>query len=312
MSGGEDSSCHVERVASAIVTVELSQVRTRDGRTLVVERRLVDSVDRRGSGDSVSGRVGPKVVFEAGMGASRHTWGAVAPIVAREAETVTYDRSGLGDSPVDDHPRNLARLASDLVDVVDSLGDGPLALVGHSWGGPVIRRAAEQRPNRIVGLVLVDVTEETCDLFFGKGAERQTKFAMALTPAIGRLGLLRLASRRFARSLPEPSASGMRSVDGTAAAARTQQAELRDHIVDLQGLLDRPPVLPEVPVTYISGGHTTWVERSRRPELIAAHRRAAEASALGRHVIAPASSHYVPLTDAALVAAEIERIVSAS
>lgn len=285
------------------MTTELEWVRTRDGRSLRVERHTPEGPVR-----SSTGGVAPTVVVESGMGASRHMWGATLALVDEWATTVSYDRSGLGDSPADPAPRRLDRLAADLVDVLDHLGVGPFVLVGHSWGGPIIRRAAEQVPDRIAGLVLVDVTEETCELFFSATSERQTRMMLPLLPLIARTGALRIPVKQLARSLPASSAARMRQVDGTVAAARAQQAELRHHIEDLQGLLDEPPLLPDIPVTYISGTEEVRMERGQRPALVVAHRRAAASLRQGRHVTADRSGHYVPFTEPALVAEEIRRI----
>jgi pimeloyl-ACP methyl ester carboxylesterase len=197
------------------------RARTRDGRELFVES---------------SGSGTPVVVFEAGMGGSRCSWGAVTPAVAPRTTAVVYDRSGLGRSPHDPAPRVLSRLVDDLVDVLDHLGDGPFVLVGHSWGGPIVRCAAAEVPDRVAGLVLVDQTDEGCDLFFAKAAERQVRLAGPLMPAMARLGLLRLAVRRLAAQLPEPAARAMRAEDGTVAAARTQQSEMAASLDDLRRL----------------------------------------------------------------------------
>ncbi|UDY35606.1 alpha/beta fold hydrolase [Dermatobacter hominis] len=283
--------------AGGAMSWRIERVATRDGRELYLERR--DSTE--------PGR--PTVVFEAGMGMSHHTWGAVVARVAPVVATAAYDRSGLGRSAADPGPRPLARLADDLVDVLDHLGDGPFVLVGHSWGGPIIRRAAESVPERIAGLVLVDVTDETCDLFFSRSTEVQTRLMLPLLPVVARTGALRRPIDRLAAMLPEPSASGMRRDDGTVAAARAQQAELRGHIADLRELLERPPALPDVPVTYVSGTSASRMEATRRPALLEAHRAAAAALPRGRFVGAERSSHHVPFTEPDLVAAEVLRIV---
>src|SRR5688500_15138546 len=99
-------------------------VRTRDGRSLYVER---------------AGTGAPTVVFESGMGCSRDAWALVAPTVAMRAGVVVYDRSGLGRSPADERPRTFDRLVDDLCDVLDAVGAPPYVLVGHSWGGPIVR-----------------------------------------------------------------------------------------------------------------------------------------------------------------------------
>ena len=270
------------------------ELRTRDGRRLHGERF--------GAGD-------PVVLFEAGMGASRNSWGAVVPAVAERTAAVVYDRSGLGRSPRDPGPRPLAKLVDDLVDVLGQLGDGPVVLVGHSWGGPIIRCAAAQEPERIAGLVLVDQTDEGCDLFFSKANERQVAFMKPILPVLARSGALRLGVEKLAASLPEPWATAMIEEDGTVASARVQVDEVADNVDDLRRLRDDPPVLPDVPVSIISGTRNGFLERNRRGELIAAHRARAEALPQGRHVEATSSSHYVPFTDAPLVVDEILRTV---
>jgi pimeloyl-ACP methyl ester carboxylesterase len=270
------------------------QINTRDGRRLFAER---------------AGAGTPTVVFEAGMGASGNMWGAVVPLVAERTSTVVYDRSGLGRSPADTRQRTLDRLADDLVDVLDHLGDGPFVLVGHSWGGPVVRVAAARVPDRIAGIVLVDATDEDCELFYSKGNERQSKLMIRFGPMMARLGLIKLGVKKLATHLPQPAADRMRAEDGTVAAARAMGAELSGCIVDTRALRTNPPVLPDVPVTVISGMVTTRVERNRRPELIAAHRARAAAHPQGRHVEATRSSHHVPFTEPGLIAAEITRIL---
>jgi pimeloyl-ACP methyl ester carboxylesterase len=238
-------------------------------------------------------------------------WGAVVPLVAERASTVVYDRSGLGRSPADRQPRTLDRLADDLIDVLAHLGDGPFVLVGHSWGGPVVRVAAARVPERIAGVVLVDATDEDCELFFSKANERQSKLVIRVGPMMARLGLIKLGVKKLAAQLPQRAADRMRAEDGTVAAVRTMGAELRGCIADTRALRANPPGLPDVPVTVISGMVTTRVERNRRPELIAAHRARAAAHPHGRHVEATRSSHYVPFTEPELVAAEIARILDA-
>jgi pimeloyl-ACP methyl ester carboxylesterase len=279
-----------------VTAVTEQHISTRDGRRLYAER---------------AGGGRPVVVFEAGMGASRNMWGAVAPIVAERTSTVVYDRSGLGRSPADTQPRTLGRLADDLVDVLDHLGAGPFVLVGHSWGGPIVRVAASRVPDRIAGIVLVDATDEDCELFYSKANERQSTMMIRFGPAMARLGLIRLGVKKLAAQLPQPAADGMRAEDGTVGAVRTMGAELASCIADTRALRANPPELPDVPVTVISGMVTTRVERGRRPDLIAAHRIRAAAHPRGRHVEATASSHYVPFTEPELIATEVQRMLDA-
>jgi pimeloyl-ACP methyl ester carboxylesterase len=261
----------------------------------------------------VYGEGSPTVVFEAGMGASRSSWGAVLPGVAERTTAVVYDRSGLGRSPADPGPRDLRRLVDDLVDVLDHLADrgsAPFVLVGHSWGGPIIRGAAAQRPDRVAGLVLVDATDELCDLITTKGNERLERWSRPVVPVLARLGLVRMMVKQQAASLPEPARGEMIAEDGTPTSMRAYQAESAPSIPDLRRLRAHPEPQPDVPVTLISGGKSGRLGRKRRDALVAAHRTRAEAAPRGRHVIAPDSGHYVPFTDPALVTAEILRLIT--
>lgn len=274
-----------------------SAVRTRDGRELHVERH--------GEGE-------PVVVFEAGMGASHHSWGAVLPAVAERTSVVLYDRSGLGRSAADPQPRVLSRLVDDLVDLLDALGPGPFVLVGHSWGGPIVRGAAARVPDRVAGLVLVDQTDEGCELIMTPANERLSRWSAPLMPLLARVGLIGMAVRRLSASLPEPHAEGLRREDTTVAAMRAHRAEVVGSIADLRHLRDHPEPLPDVPVTLISGGRSGRMGRGRREALIAAHRARAESLPQGRHVVAPDSAHMVPFTDPTLIATEILRLLPAS
>jgi pimeloyl-ACP methyl ester carboxylesterase len=271
-------------------------IETTDGRRL--------AADRRGEGASV-------VVFEAGMAASRHSWGAVAPLVAERTTTLAYDRSGLGDSPPDDQPRRLDRLADDLLDVLDHLGE-PAVLVAHSWGGPVVRTVAARAPERVAGMVLVDQTDEGCALYFRKGFEQQEQRFARLVPALARLGVTRLLVKRLTGNLPAEDRKAMSAKDGSVAQARTHRAELLTCNADLRRLHDEPLTVPDVPVTYLSGTKPTRFSATQRECLVAAHRAAAEALPQGRHVEAKESGHMVLIDEPDLVAAEVLRIVDLS
>lgn len=269
------------------------RVATPDGRTLHLERL---------------GEGTPTVVFESGMGVSRSMWGAVAPKVAERTSVAVYDRAGLGRSPAAPGPRHLDHLVADLEVVLDHLGAGPFVLVGHSWGGPVVRAEAAARPGRVAGLVLVDQSDERCDLFFSKANERQSTWGPRLLPLAARLGLLRIPVKKLSVHLPEEWAAAFRAEDGIPSAVRTQIAELASSTEDLRRLRDHPLTLPDVPVSVISGMQNGPGERARRPAIIEAHRETAAALPQGRHVEAPASSHYVPFSEPDLVVAEVLRV----
>ncbi len=71
---------------------------------------------------------------------------------------VAVDQRGQHDSPGPDDPAayEVHCLAEDLLALVAALGDGPVHLVGHSFGGLVARAAVLQDPKAFRSLVLMD------------------------------------------------------------------------------------------------------------------------------------------------------------
>lgn len=99
----------------------------------------------------------PSVVLESGIAASSLSWRLVQPEVAKFTRVCSYDRAGLGWSDPAPTPRTCARIAGELDRLLLSAGiPGPYVLVGHSFGGFVVRHYATLYPGKVAGMVLVD------------------------------------------------------------------------------------------------------------------------------------------------------------
>ncbi|MCG8916058.1 alpha/beta hydrolase [Actinokineospora sp. PR83] len=254
---------------------------------------------------------GPTVVFEAGLAATRSYWAPVRAALAGAAATVAYDRSGLGRSAPAPGPRDLPTLAADLNDLLTALGPGPYVLVGHSWGGPIVRVAAAAEPARVAGLLLLDPTDEAGEALFTPSMRRAERAVQLGSAAPARVGLLGVAFRGLLAGLPEDAAAEMRAEAFTPAAVRTRAAELRTLAADVLSLRDNPCDLPDVPLTVVSAGLTTAGMPARvRAEIEASHRHRAATSTRGRHVVAHRSGHMVPVSEPELVADEIRRLLA--
>jgi pimeloyl-ACP methyl ester carboxylesterase len=95
------------------------------------------------------------VVFLHGWIDDLHVWGPViAALSVHGFETVRLDLAGFGDRTQANGPFTFDRFAADLLAVVDAV-DKPFVLVGHSMAAPVVELAAEARPERALGLVLL-------------------------------------------------------------------------------------------------------------------------------------------------------------
>lgn len=116
----------------------------------------------------------PTVVLVAGLRDSAEDWSiaeknaaAVFPEIAKFTRVCAYDRPGtpVGDKPSRSdpapQPTDAGAAVADLHALLIAAGEGgPYVLVGHSYGGLIVRLYASTYPNEMSGLVLVDVLSE--------------------------------------------------------------------------------------------------------------------------------------------------------
>lgn len=112
----------------------------------------------------------PTVVVENGLGDFSFDWVLVQSRVSSFTRICTYDRAGYAWSDPGPKPRTFAQLNLELRDALTSLGEhGPFVLVGHSYGGPVVRNFALTHPGEVAGIVFVDAAHEGLRVGIGGG-----------------------------------------------------------------------------------------------------------------------------------------------
>lgn len=138
------------------------------------------------------------VVFESGIAATSLNWFRIQESVSEFAATVSYDRLGLGWSDRATSSRTPSNVAAELRALLQSAGvRPPYVLVGHSFGGLVVRRFALCWPEEVSALVLVDPMrcEEWPPLEPGRQAEVERGLRMSsIAGHLARIGVMRLAA----------------------------------------------------------------------------------------------------------------------
>jgi pimeloyl-ACP methyl ester carboxylesterase len=278
----------------------------------------------------------PAVVFDAALGGSSLSWTYVQPAVAAFTAACVYDRAGFGWSDAGPMPRTAQRLAAELHTL---LADGgiapPYVLVGHSFGGLVMRAYASSHPENVAGFVFVDPAhpEEWC----APSSEARERLQRGVT--LCRRGVLAARFGVAALVARLASAGALDLARGIAAAVsrRTLQrndeeilapvtklpmdvrAVLRwmwtqpryfealgsqiEHVCASAAAIDPDPDYGSLPLMTISAA-TASPERLRLQDALA--RR----STSGRHVVASRSGHWIPLDEPDAIIRAIEEVVT--
>jgi pimeloyl-ACP methyl ester carboxylesterase len=104
-----------------------------------------------------SGQGSPTVIMENGGGGAMSDWADVFDGIKNTTKVCMYDRANLGRSDSVSGTRTLYDMTRDLQALLKNghIG-GPYILVGWSFGGMLVRIYADQHPNDVVGVVLLD------------------------------------------------------------------------------------------------------------------------------------------------------------
>lgn len=99
------------------------------------------------------------LVLAHGFGSNQHMWNHLLPLFTEQYRVVTFDLVGSGGSDTAAYSRakygTLHGYAADLLEVVDSVCDGPCIQIGHSVSGMIGLLAAIQAPQRFAAQILV-------------------------------------------------------------------------------------------------------------------------------------------------------------
>ena len=99
---------------------------------------------------------GPAIVLIHGLGLNRAAWQWTIPALADRYDIIAYDLYGHGESAAPPDIPSLSLFSLQLVDVLDAAGFESAAIVGFSLGGMIARRFAQDHPERVGGLVILN------------------------------------------------------------------------------------------------------------------------------------------------------------
>jgi pimeloyl-ACP methyl ester carboxylesterase len=166
---------------------------------------------------------GPSVVLESGIAGTSLSWTLVRDELAARARVLSYDRAGLGWSDPPREPRTLANAVDELHLLLEAVAlPRPYVLVGHSYGGLIVRQFASAYPKEVAGLVLVDPVESKEWLPLSDLQRRRLARGVLLSrrgALLARFGIVRFAlfllisgGRRLPRAIARLSAGKGASV----------------------------------------------------------------------------------------------------
>lgn len=110
------------------------------------------------SGPARKSATTPVVVIEHGLGGSRHEWAAAVRLISQFARVYIYERAGYHPSSPPPGSPTPDAIAADLKRLLETAGVAPpYVLVGHSYGGILVRQfLADHGKDIVSGLVIVD------------------------------------------------------------------------------------------------------------------------------------------------------------
>ena len=230
------------------------------------------------------------ILLEAGGGMDSGEWNKIAPELAAKtgATIVSYDRAGFGKSDLPETPLDMREEIKWLWQGLEKLElQKDLILVGHSFGGWMIRLFASEHPESVRGMVFVDpFTNELVDLL---GIEYLDNHPMA-----GKIP--------FDTSQPEKLSKYQRALVRMVGEGLSPKMEVM-----------RKTSLPsDIPVVVITSGRPFLPKTEEQEAWRLSHERLTESIEGATLIVAEESGHMVPARQPDLVIEAVENVIQSS
>ena len=205
-------------VTVMVVTAIVGSIRQADALRNALEYAWPGQLYTVGNGKMYAEINGPAdavpVVFVPGLADGAYSFCTYAPLIGDRYRTIVYDPMGVGESSDSSGDRSADFEINDLHSLLEAADiEGPCIFVGHSRGGAIVRRYAELFPNDVMGVVLVDATNEAMiSDTFARVAYQANKVQYQLLGLTNKVGFPRLLEDMGVRLLD-------REIDGRIEAA---------------------------------------------------------------------------------------------
>lgn len=219
-----------------------------------------------------SGEGTPTVILEAGLGGSSIDWSLVQPNIAKFATVCSYDRAGMGWSEKSPNLRTSRQMVEELHSLLVKANiPAPYILVGHSFGGIIMRQYANQYPDEVFGIVLVDSSHELQNKKFPPRPELTfyEKINVHLVPFLAPLGYPRIAkdvSKTDLQHFPADIQDVYLAKISTTKSFLTSYYEAKNLDKSFSQLENENASLGNKPLIVITAGKSL-IEKSEEPEL---------------------------------------------
>lgn len=276
----------------------------------------------------------PAVILESGIAATSLSWALVQPKIAEFTRVSSYDRAGLGWSGTCTTPRTIEQMIAELSRLLAGAAiPPPYILVGHSFGGLLIRAYAHAKPQEVSGLVFLDPVSLEYWARCETGERRRLATGARLSrrgALLSRFGVVRFAlsllvagGRRFPKLIARAAAhQGTRLMESLAGEVRKLPPEVwplvRAHWSRpkcFEALASYLESLPEnaraalamplgrrIPFTILSASNAIQAELEERDSWVAQ-------SDAGRHIRVPQCGHWIQLEQPDLVLEAVRELI---
>ena len=214
-----------------------------------------DETGVRGAGGvdihySVTGSGETSLVFVHGWSCDSSYWSEQLDAFADRYEVITLDLAGHGQSGSNREDWSIEAFGGDVAAVVDAAASGPVVLVGHSMGGPVVLEAARRLGERVQLIVAVDTLQTPGQAAYSEEESRKLWAPFADNFAVATEGFVRQSF-----FLPDSPTELVDRISADMAAADPYIALEAGHGLTTYSVADGLKAVAETPLVLINADY---------------------------------------------------------